>query len=173
MAMHQQFVATFVPQAWVNDYAIDVDPEGPTEWDATVAFQQLPWQYRERLEAAMNARGSALDADDRLQTDPRAPEWVRAWSGPFSLYVRMEYVDERLFTSARRDQGFRSQAHLDAWYRYSDHVRSCEECQRPGEPMWLEGDASWQPTHRSCAEADRLFAEERAENFAMEEPVGV
>ena len=31
------FQARFNPQAWVNDYAIDVDPQGPTTWDATDA----------------------------------------------------------------------------------------------------------------------------------------
>lgn len=62
----------------------------------------------------------------------------------------------RVFNEARRDQGFRNQEHLDAFYRYTDHRRGCQECQRPGPGMWV--DDGWQPTRNSCEVADRLFA---------------
>ena len=35
------FTAYFVPQAWQNDYAIDVDPEGDQRWNCT-AFVNDP-----------------------------------------------------------------------------------------------------------------------------------
>lgn len=66
---------------------------------------------------------------------------------------------DRVFTPARQAQGFRSQAHLDAHFAHSDHVRACGECRQPGPAAWLEGDASWQPTMRECAEGQRLFRE--------------
>lgn len=62
----------------------------------------------------------------------------------------------RVFNAARREQGFRNQEHLDAFYRYMDHVESCAECQKPGHSVWLEGDASWQPTVNRCPEGLRL-----------------
>mgnify|MGYP001597314909 CR=1 FL=1 len=31
----KRIIAEFVPQAWVNDYAVTVDPEGETEFDVT------------------------------------------------------------------------------------------------------------------------------------------
>ncbi len=64
---------------------------------------------------------------------------------------------DRAFTPARKAQGFRSQAHLDAHFAYSDHISGCHECQQPGLAMWLEGSASWQPTQRQCGAGRRLY----------------
>lgn len=66
----------------------------------------------------------------------------------------------RDLTPARRAQGFRSQAHLDAFYRHHDHVRSCPDCGQPAPPMVL-GDGSLQPTTTECPEGHRLFLESR------------
>jgi hypothetical protein len=86
------YLARFVPQAWVRDQAIDVDPEGDTEWDVTEAFLALPDDYREVLLQFMEndrfSDGEALDRHDALKEDPNAPEWIREFRGPFSLYVR-------------------------------------------------------------------------------------
>jgi hypothetical protein len=30
-----RIIAEFVPQAWQDDYAVEVDPEGETTWDAS------------------------------------------------------------------------------------------------------------------------------------------
>jgi hypothetical protein len=62
---------------------------------------------------------------------------------------------ERTCTAARQAQGFRSQAHLDAFLRYYDHVEGCAACQRPGEGVLL--DDGWQPTRRECDTARELF----------------
>jgi hypothetical protein len=58
----------FHPQAWQNDYAIDVDAEGLTDWSMPVPPDGAP-------------------EDDTYESDefaraPEAPEWVREWSGP-------------------------------------------------------------------------------------------
>lgn len=66
--------AEFTPQAWVGDYAVEVDPEGPRDWSPSI-------------EVRVNDLG--LDVYDELKSDPSAPEWVREWTGPFSIYVTM------------------------------------------------------------------------------------
>lgn len=86
--------ARFVPEMWVRDNAMTVDPLGPDEWDATEAFAELPDAYRSELLEEMHDSahglndGEALDSHDILQGDPNAPDWIRDWPGPFSLYVR-------------------------------------------------------------------------------------
>lgn len=74
--------AVFVPQAWVNDYAIDVDPEGDTDWTVSAEYADDAACIVGDVEDE-----SVLDDDDVLKSDPAAPEWVREWVGPFSIYV--------------------------------------------------------------------------------------
>lgn len=98
-----RYEAEFSPQAWVNDYAMSVDPQGPTAWDATEFVQQAaPEWVRRTLE-----RGN--DHDDILRTDPNAPEWVREWSGPFETYLRykksMEIKVTVISTGHHEDRG--------------------------------------------------------------------
>lgn len=67
--------AVFRPQAWINNYATDVDPEGETHWQITDddARQALP-------------EATAIGADlDYLKGHANAPEWVRNWHGPFFI----------------------------------------------------------------------------------------
>lgn len=69
-----KILAHFTPEAWVNDYAIEVDAEGPREWYVTVA----------------TADDIANDPDgdlDFVREDERAPEWIKDWSGPFDIHV--------------------------------------------------------------------------------------
>lgn len=82
------YVARFNPQAWINDYAIEVDPEGEQEWDVTRAFNRLRPDYRRKMLDEIFDRGEALDRHDYLKEDPHAPEWVREWRGPFDIWVR-------------------------------------------------------------------------------------
>jgi len=73
-----RIVATFVPQAWVNDFAVTVDPEGPTQFDVSEAVLALG------REAALKLR------DDQYETDElreHGPHWVRNWPGPFKVEV--------------------------------------------------------------------------------------
>lgn len=63
----------FHPQAWQNDYAIPVDPEGDTEW----------WSAFD---------GVVVPDDDTYESDdlrylPGAPQWVTDWAGPFYIEV--------------------------------------------------------------------------------------
>lgn len=67
--------AIFTPQAWVNDYAIAVDPEGPTEWDVgDVPDDMQDGSYE----------------SDELRLHPNAPQWARDWSGPFYIEIDRE-----------------------------------------------------------------------------------
>jgi len=72
-----------------------------------------------------------------------------------ATYEKSEYG--RVFNSARQEQGFISQADLDAFYRHYDHQKNCSECQQHGPGVWL--DDGFQPTMNSCAVADRLYCE--------------
>lgn len=73
--------AVFHPQAWQNDYAISVDPEGETEWEVE----------EDEVEAVMAeygvSRERVLESDQYPSDDFRfsrnAPQWVRDWEGPF------------------------------------------------------------------------------------------
>lgn len=80
-----RYIADFSPEAWVQDNAIHVDPEGPTEWETR--FEGLTPVQRERI----LSHEDGLDNDDLLKKDPAAPEWVREWRGPFSIHVREEH----------------------------------------------------------------------------------
>jgi hypothetical protein len=62
----------------------------------------------------------------------------------------------RLISDARRQQGFRDQAHLDRWFAYSDHTKECPDCGLPGDGY--DGPDGWQPTVTQCADAARLLA---------------
>lgn len=86
-----KYTATFTPEAWINDYAVPVDPEGPTEWDCSAFVDADTLAY---LEQCAQRRGDdwqlddVLDLDDVFKDDPAAPQWVREWRGPFTIRVR-------------------------------------------------------------------------------------
>jgi hypothetical protein len=77
-----RFYATFHPQAWFNDWAVDADPEGPITWDVTDYLMQLSPEKRD----------AALEPDtydsDYLRLTPNAPQWVKEWQGPFYVSVK-------------------------------------------------------------------------------------
>lgn len=62
----------------------------------------------------------------------------------------------RIFDAARKAQGFLSQAHLDAFYAYFDHVQNCADCKARDGYVLL--DDGYQPTTGMCDEAHRLDA---------------
>jgi hypothetical protein len=72
--------ATIAPQAWVDNHAVDVDPEGPTSWDVTAEVVALG------REAALALRDNR-DETDNLVRSVNAPDWVRHWRGPFTVIV--------------------------------------------------------------------------------------
>lgn len=62
----------------------------------------------------------------------------------------------RAFDTARQAQGFRSQAHLDAFFAYFDHTTGCKACAaRDGFVLLDDGP---QPTSGRCDEARQLDA---------------
>ena len=68
-----RFRADFRPEAWIRDQAVAVDPEGETAWEVTPA--------------ALRVR--ARD-QDHVRDDPAAPDWIRTWSGPFTIEIFAE-----------------------------------------------------------------------------------
>ena len=66
------WTARFIPQMWVNDYAVDVDPLSETNWEIT----------EQSAAEALDRERRGVDWD-YLRDDPAAPEWVREWPGPF------------------------------------------------------------------------------------------
>jgi len=67
----------FHPQAWLNDWGIEVDPEGPTTFEAAV-----PDEMRDDS-----------NESDALLAHPNAPEWIKKWSGPFWFEI-IRHEDE-------------------------------------------------------------------------------
>jgi hypothetical protein len=63
---------------------------------------------------------------------------------------------DRTFDTARKAQGFSSQAHLDAFFALFDHTAGCKACaSRDG---YIHLDDGMQPTSGRCDEARRLDA---------------
>lgn len=83
-----KYIADFEPQAWQNDYAVQVDAEGPRTWDAT-AFINADPDLKARVDKQARLKGYYLDRVDLLQEDENAPQWIRDWTGPFTIRVRV------------------------------------------------------------------------------------
>lgn len=64
---------------------------------------------------------------------------------------------ERMLTAARRAQGFKSQDHLDAFYRARDHYVACRVCGTPGPAVPV--DDGMQPTELICPQGRALEEE--------------
>jgi hypothetical protein len=73
-----RIIATFFPQAWQNDHAIDVDPEGETTFDVTDAVLAMG---RER---ALQLLPTNVESDT-LKDSADAPDWIRTWRGPYYI----------------------------------------------------------------------------------------
>lgn len=83
--MTTRYIATFHPQAWVNNYAMDVDPQGETTADITE--HMLTLNERDRELAMVPDR----EESDWLRWVTGVPAWWDDWSGPFYISV-----DERV-----------------------------------------------------------------------------
>lgn len=96
--MPKKLIATFDPQVWLNDHALSVDPQGETKWDCTNYVQEL--KLTDKVEKFIEKEGYWLDCDDVLKEDANAPEWIREWTGPFSITVELHpdhgYADEEV-----------------------------------------------------------------------------
>ena len=82
----KKITATFMPQAWQNKYAVEVDPLGEVTWDVTADIIEMGETEARKLEL------DAYAMDD-LRYLPSAPKWMADWSGPFEIYLSM-MIDE-------------------------------------------------------------------------------
>lgn len=80
MSKQKTITVEFVPQAWINDYAYNVDPEGPTTWEVPV-------------KKLIGIRPDSYESDE-LREMRSAPKWVREWSGPFYVTWDEDLVAE-------------------------------------------------------------------------------
>lgn len=82
--------ARFTPEAWVRDCAMEVDAQGDRRIDVTY----------EMLLIGFDTASTLTSADvDHLQEAVRAPEWIRRWSGPFTISVHEGVMRSNLFPS--------------------------------------------------------------------------
>jgi hypothetical protein len=62
----------------------------------------------------------------------------------------------RTFNAMRREQGFKSQEHIDAFYAFMDHRKGCKACSSVAGYVWhADGE---QPYEGRCEEGKRLDA---------------
>jgi hypothetical protein len=95
-----RYIATFTPKAWVrNNGLVEVDPEGPTQWNCTKELMLLAPQDRAQIVR------DGHDRLDLLKDDPNAPEWIREWAGPFDIHVRAAGATDESFYSGKAFEG--------------------------------------------------------------------
>lgn len=85
-----EFMTVFMPMAHVvrGDVARLIEPFGPSEWPTSdfslTRARALAAQYSPPQPAEME-----IIADRRtFLLDPKAPEWVRNWAGPYKIILR-------------------------------------------------------------------------------------
>lgn len=76
---------TFYPQAWINDNALDVDPEGTMTWEMDML---------EVVELTGVSDLNCMDdnpyARDKLRHSKKAPQWIKDWTGPFEIECKVK-----------------------------------------------------------------------------------
>ncbi len=83
-----RYTAHITAEAWQDDQAVEVDAPGPQERDCT---EFARWERRylnEMAEQHGEQNGEVLDGDDLFASDPAAPGWVAAWTGPFTIRIK-------------------------------------------------------------------------------------
>ena len=73
-----RLIASFRPEVWVRDTAMEVDPLGESEWEVRP----------DELDTTAQDLDYLRDAD-------AAPAWVKDWTGPFEVYLQIEYPDQK------------------------------------------------------------------------------
>lgn len=99
------YKAHFDPQAWIHDYATSVDAEEEQTWDCT-AFVEADPELKAKVDEAIADEGYFLDRDDALMGDDNAPQWVRDWSGPFTITVQKADISDKQRTAATEALGY-------------------------------------------------------------------
>ena len=69
---------SFVPQKWVNDYAIEQEPRGEKTWKIPTSDFLRDFPDQDTWEADHEKR-------DSMRHHPNAPRWVKEWEGPFEV----------------------------------------------------------------------------------------
>lgn len=80
MSDDTRIIARFQPQAWLNDHAYNVDPDGETEFDVTDFVVGLG------RDVALAIEDDQWSSDE-LTLHAACPEWAQCWSGPFYIAV--------------------------------------------------------------------------------------
>ena len=70
---------TFRPQAWVNDYAVDVDAEGPDKFTVP-------------NELVQNMKPNSYESDS-LREHSNCPTWAKEWDGPFECDFELDFTE--------------------------------------------------------------------------------
>jgi len=107
----------FIPQAWVPDDAIDVDPQGDTSF--YVDNEHLKRFDPDRLKYEL----------EPYQDLPNVPAWIKEWRGPFWFHVEPE---PELVKLERESAG---------GYRYEQWLIQCPHALDPSDP-----DRQWYAT---------------------------
>lgn len=100
-----RYVATYAPEAWVNDYAVPIDVDGPNTWDCTDYLTSCG-DYGTRIAEKLQTEYSVIDTDDVLAQDPTAPELVRSHRGPFTVTVRLAGGREAALRALAPERGY-------------------------------------------------------------------
>ena len=80
MIKEKCIIAKFIPQAWINNSAVDVDTEGETTQNVTDYVINLSKNNRLLIK-------DNHDSSDNLKNNTNAPEWIKNWNGPFYIEV--------------------------------------------------------------------------------------
>lgn len=85
----------FNPQAWVNDYAINADPEGQDTW--VIGLDEL-------IEGDADFLTHGEVSDSTALRGRNTPDWVDDWSGPFQCRVIREAPYAEAVTFWRKEK---------------------------------------------------------------------
>lgn len=86
----RRIIAAFIPQSWIDDYAVAIDPQGPATFDVTAEIVAMG------RDAALKLRDDT-DPTDALRHAATCPQWIKDWNGPFIIEVEQAieaYFDE-------------------------------------------------------------------------------
>ena len=62
----------------------------------------------------------------------------------------------RIFDAQRKEQGFKDQQHLDSFFAYYDHIRTCLDCRNYSTALTDDGAYT---VREDCAVGKRLFSQ--------------
>lgn len=97
--VYEGWVATFTPQAWINDYAVEIDAEGESSWEVSAEYLRGLVDYYaashggDRRETLRQIVEVSTNESDELRSDPAAPSWIADHSGPFYCEAAHETFD--------------------------------------------------------------------------------